>query len=85
MTTATPTRKAKRYRPVSNVALLPCRNQMNLTRQLHGSSTGVVSSVEFNSVAPIQNKQSVSIRRIRVKTLTQINIFIICELSSARQ
>ena len=24
----------------------------NLTRQLHGSSTGVVSSVEFNSVAP---------------------------------
>ena len=24
----------------------------NLTPQLHGSSTGVVSSVEFNSVAP---------------------------------
>ena len=39
-------------RPVSNVALLPCRTQINLTRQLHGNSTAVISNVEFNSVAP---------------------------------
>ena len=35
-------------RPVSNVALLPCRTQKNLTRQLHGNSIVVVSNVEFN-------------------------------------
>ena len=38
-------------RPVSNVALLPCRAQKNLTRQLHGNSIVVVSNVEFNSVS----------------------------------
>ena len=52
-------------RPVSNVALLPCRIQKNLTRQLHGNSIVVVSNVKFNSVSShqIQNKENVAIKR----------------------
>ena len=52
-------------RPVSNIALLPCRAQKNLTRQLHGNSIVVVSNVEFNSVSShqIQHKENVAIKR----------------------
>ena len=42
----------KSFRPIPNVVLLPCRTQMNLTRQWHDYTMTVVSNVEFNSVAP---------------------------------
>ena len=41
-----------RLRPIPNVVLLPCRTQINLTRQWHDYTTTVVSNVKFNSVAP---------------------------------
>ena len=39
-------------RPVSNVVLLPCQTQMNLTRQWHDYTTEVVSNVELNGPFP---------------------------------
>ena len=44
--------EAADVRPGSNVALLPCRTQMNLARQWHDDSTAAVSNVEPNTVAP---------------------------------
>ena len=61
----------------------------NLTRQLHGSCTAVArewfQASNLIQSRQIQHKESVAIRRIRVKTLTHIYIFMIYELSSTRQ
>ena len=48
--------KLTTLRPVSNVLLLPCCSQMNLTRQWHGDTAAVVSNVELNSFAPNSNQ-----------------------------
>ena len=56
-------------RPVSNVALLPCRTQMNLTRSRTAIARQWFQTSNLIQSHQIQNIENVAVRHRRVKTL----------------